>query len=41
MRQTSTAELTRSKQQILRSTSALGTLDEDAPRAGVPPGWLR
>ena len=41
MRQTSTAELTRLKQQILRSTAALGTLDENARWAGVPPGWLR
>jgi hypothetical protein len=40
-RQKATAELTRLKQQILDDKKALADLDEEARRAGVPPGWLR
>jgi len=40
-RQKATAELTRLKQQILDDKKALANLDEEARRAGVPPGWLR
>lgn len=40
-RQKATAELTRLKQQILDDKKALADLEEEARRAGVPPGWLR
>jgi hypothetical protein len=35
------AELNRLKQQILDDKKAIADLDEEARRAGVPPGWLR
>jgi hypothetical protein len=35
------AELTRLQQDITNGKKALADLDEEARRAGVPPGWLR
>jgi hypothetical protein len=35
------AELTQLKQQVVKHQKALADLDEEARRAGVPPGWLR
>jgi hypothetical protein len=35
------AELTQLKQQLVKDQKALTDLDEEARRAGVPPGWLR
>jgi hypothetical protein len=40
-RQRSIAELARLKEQIQKDKKALADLDEEARRAGVPPGWLR
>jgi hypothetical protein len=40
-RQKALAELARLKQAILDGKKAVGTLEEEARRAGVPPGWLR
>jgi hypothetical protein len=40
-RQKATAELQRLKTQIQDDKKALADLDEEARRAGVPPGWLR
>lgn len=35
------AELSTLKQQVVKHRKALADLDEEARRAGVPPGWLR
>jgi hypothetical protein len=40
-RQKALAELNRLKDQIAAGKKALADLDEEARRAGVPPGWLR
>ena len=40
-RQRSLAELAKLKEQIQKDRKALADLDEEARRAGVPPGWLR
>lgn len=40
-RQKALAELDRLKDQIQKNKKALEDLDEEARRAGVPPGWLR
>jgi len=40
-RQKSIAELDRLKKTIANDKKALADLDEEARRAGVPPGWLR
>jgi hypothetical protein len=40
-RQTAVAELNRLKEQIKNDQKAIDELQEDARRAGVPPGWLR
>jgi hypothetical protein len=40
-RQKAMAELERVKKSILDGKKALGDLDEEARKAGVPPGWLR
>ena len=40
-RQRSLAELAKLKEQIQKDKKALADLDEEARRAGVPPGWLR
>lgn len=40
-RQKALAELDRLKKAILDGKKALADLDEEARRAGVPPGWLR
>jgi hypothetical protein len=40
-RQKAIAELARLKQAILDGKKAIGNLEEEARRAGVPPGWLR
>jgi hypothetical protein len=40
-RQRSIAELAKLKEQIQKDKKALADLDEEARRAGVPPGWLR
>jgi chromosome segregation ATPase len=40
-RQKAIAELARLKQVIVDGKKAIATLEEDARRAGVPPGWLR
>jgi hypothetical protein len=40
-RQKALAELARLKQAIVDGKQAIATLEEDARRAGVPPGWLR
>jgi hypothetical protein len=40
-RQKSLAELDRVKKQIIADKKAIDDLQEEARRAGVPPGWLR
>jgi hypothetical protein len=40
-RQKAVAELTRLKQAIVDGKKAIANLEEEARRAGVPPGWLR
>jgi hypothetical protein len=40
-RQKALAELERVKQEIQQHTKAIAAVQEDARRAGVPPGWLR
>ena len=35
------AELTRLKQAVVTETKAIADFQEEARRAGVPPGWLR
>jgi hypothetical protein len=40
-RQKATAELDRLKTQIAATKKAIADLEEEARRAGVPPGWLR
>lgn len=40
-RQKSIAELGRLKDQIVKDKKAIDDLQEEARRAGVPPGWLR
>ena len=40
-RQKALAELTRLKQAVVDGKKAIATLEEEARRAGVPPGWLR
>jgi hypothetical protein len=40
-RQRATAELNRLKDQIQQDKKAIADLQEEARRAGVPPGWLR
>jgi DNA repair exonuclease SbcCD ATPase subunit len=40
-RQKALAELERLKKQIIEDRKALADLEEEARRAGVPPGWLR
>jgi hypothetical protein len=40
-RQKALAELTRLKKQIQDDRQAIADLEEEARRAGVPPGWLR
>jgi hypothetical protein len=40
-RQKALAELDRVKQEIEQHTKAIATIQDDARRAGVPPGWLR
>jgi hypothetical protein len=40
-RQKSLAELDRVKSEIEKGKKAIGDIEEEARRAGVPPGWLR
>jgi hypothetical protein len=40
-RQKALAELGRLKQSVLDTKKAIADLDEEARRAGVPPGWMR
>ena len=40
-RQKALAELDRVKQEIQQHTTAIADIQEEARRAGVPPGWLR
>lgn len=40
-RQKALAELDRVQQEILQHTKAIAGIQEEARRAGVPPGWLR
>ena len=40
-RQKALSELDRLKDQIQKNKKGLEDLDEEARRAGVPPGWLR
>lgn len=40
-RQKALSELTRLKQAVVDGKKAVATLEEEARRAGVPPGWLR
>jgi hypothetical protein len=40
-RQRSLAELERVKREIAEQTKAIADIEEEARRAGVPPGWLR
>jgi len=40
-RQRALAELDRLKKQIVDDKKAIADLEEDARRAGIPPGWLR
>ena len=40
-RQKTAAELARLKQSIIDGKKAIADLEEEARRAGVPPGWLR
>lgn len=40
-RQRAITELDRMKAEIAEQTKAIADLEEDARKAGVPPGWLR
>jgi hypothetical protein len=40
-RQKAMSELTRMKQKVVEDRKAISDIEEDARRAGVPPGWLR
>lgn len=40
-RQRATAELERVKREIADQTKAIADIEEEARKAGVPPGWLR
>ena len=40
-RQAALAELERVKKELDEQTKAIATIEEEARRAGVPPGWLR
>ena len=40
-RQKAVAELARLQQDIVNGKKAVADLEEEARRAGVPPGWLR
>jgi hypothetical protein len=40
-RQRALSELTRLKQAVVDGKKAVADLEEEARRAGVPPGWLR
>ena len=40
-RQRATAELERVKQELAQGTKTITEIEEDARKAGVPPGWLR
>jgi len=40
-RKTALSELERTKKDIVDGRKAISTLEEEARRAGVPPGWLR
>jgi len=40
-RQKAVAELDRLKKQVADDRKAISTIEEEARRAGVPPGWLR
>jgi hypothetical protein len=40
-RQKSLAELDRVKSEIEKNKKAIADIEEEARRAGVPPGWLR
>ena len=40
-RQRALAELDRMKTQVAEQTTAIADIEEDARKAGVPPGWLR
>jgi hypothetical protein len=40
-RQKAVAELARLKQVIVDGKKSIANLEEEARRAGVPPGWLR
>ena len=40
-RQRALAELERVKQEVAAQTKAISEIEEEARRAGVPPGWLR
>jgi hypothetical protein len=40
-RQKALAELERVKNDIVQQTKAIADIQEEARRAGVPPGWLR
>jgi hypothetical protein len=40
-RQRALAELDRVKKEVAAQTKAISDIEEEARRAGVPPGWLR
>jgi len=40
-RQRAVAELDRVKREMAEQTKAIGDIEEEARKAGVPPGWLR
>ncbi len=40
-RQKAIAELERLKKKVIEDKKAISDLEEEARRAGVPPGWLR
>jgi hypothetical protein len=40
-RQRAIAELDRVKREVLEQTKAIADIEEEARKAGVPPGWLR
>ena len=40
-RQRSVAELDRVKREMAEQTKAIAAIEEEARKAGVPPGWLR
>jgi hypothetical protein len=40
-RKAALAELERVKKELEEQTKAIKTIEEEARRAGVPPGWLR